>query len=79
MTEQKEGKSEIRFAECFARMQECCPTAEKDGKMDFSACETMMKLFPGDKDGKVNRETMKSMMAMCCGGSKKDNTTAPQG
>ena len=79
MTEQKENKSGVGFAECFARMQQCCPTAGSETKFDFSACEAMMKSFLGDKDGKVNMEAMKSMMAMCCGGSKNDTTSAPQG
>lgn len=78
MTEQKENKSGAGFAECFARMQSCCPTG-KDAKMDFSVCEAMMKSFFGDKDGKVNLEAMKSMMAMCCGGPRNDDATAPQG
>ncbi|MRR18305.1 MAG: hypothetical protein EG826_17830 [Deltaproteobacteria bacterium] len=79
MTEEKENKSGAGFAQCLARMQECCPQAGTQMKADFSACETMMKSVMGGKDGKVNGEFMKSMMAMCCGGPKKDDTTAPQG
>ncbi|MEE9910833.1 MAG: hypothetical protein K4571_03830 [Deltaproteobacteria bacterium] len=79
MTEQKENKSKMGFAECFARMQSCCPAAGKETKIDFSACEAMMKSFPGDKEGKVNMEAMKSMMTVCCGGSKKDAPSAPEG
>lgn len=76
MTEQKENKNGAGFAQCLARMQECCRAAGKNSKIDFSCCEAMIKSFLGDKEGAVN---MKSMMAMCCGGSKKDDTTAPQG
>lgn len=78
MTEQKENKSGAGFAECFARMQQCCPAAGKDSKVDFSCCEAMMKSFLGSKEGNVNLDAVKSMMAMCCGGSKKDTTTASQ-
>jgi len=79
MTEQKENKSGVGFAECFARMQSCCPKADKESTLDFSSCEAMMKSFLGDKDGKINMEAMKSMMEMCCGGSKKDTSTTSQG
>ena len=79
MEEQKEGKSGMGFSECFSRMQQCCPAAGKNAKVDFSACEEMMKSFFDGKDGKVNPETMKSMMAMCCGGAGNESKPAGQG
>lgn len=79
MTEQKESKSAAGFAECFARMQSCCPAAGKETKIDFSACEAMMKSMMGDTERKINLDIMKSMMTMCCGVSKKETTPAPEG